>query len=63
MSNIYLKFTIEENWHSQNFDFLDLRNSSSSKKSFLLQLKYPRPGSKSARGFSIILILKETMTC
>ena len=28
-SNIYLKVTIEEkNWHSQNFDFLGLKNLS-----------------------------------
>ena len=25
MSNIYLKVTIEENWLSQNFDFLSLK--------------------------------------
>ena len=25
MSNIYLKVTIEENWRSQNFDFLSLK--------------------------------------
>ena len=28
MSNIYLKVIIEENWHSQNFDFLSLKNLS-----------------------------------
>ena len=26
MSNIYLKVTIEKNWHSHNFDFLSLKN-------------------------------------
>ena len=26
MSNISLKVTLEKNWHSQNFDFLSLRN-------------------------------------
>ena len=30
MSNIYLKVTIEKNWRSQNFDFLSLKNLSSS---------------------------------
>ena len=25
MPNIYLKVTIEKNWHSQNFDFLSLK--------------------------------------
>ena len=28
MSNIYLKVTIEKNWHSENFDFLSLKSSS-----------------------------------
>ena len=28
MSNIHLKVTIEQNWRSQNFDFLCLKNSS-----------------------------------
>ena len=28
MSNIYLKVTIEKNRHSQNFDFLSLKNLS-----------------------------------
>ena len=28
MSNIYLKVTIKKNWHSQNFDFLSLKNLS-----------------------------------
>ena len=28
MSNIYLKVTIEKNWHPQNFDFLSLKRSS-----------------------------------
>ena len=28
MSNIYLKVAIEKNWHSENFDFLSLKNSS-----------------------------------
>ena len=28
MSNIYLKVTIKKNWHSQNFDFLCLKNLS-----------------------------------
>ena len=28
MSNIYLKVTIEKNWRSQNFDFLNLKNLS-----------------------------------
>ena len=28
MSNIYLKAAVEENWHSQNFDFLSLKNLS-----------------------------------
>ena len=28
MSNIYLKFTNEKNWFSQNFDFLSLKNLS-----------------------------------
>ena len=28
MSNIYLKVTIENNWRSQNFDFLSLKNLS-----------------------------------
>ena len=28
MSNIYLKVTIEKNWHSQNIDFLSLKNLS-----------------------------------
>ena len=27
MSNVHLKITIEENWRSQNFDFLSLKNS------------------------------------
>ena len=31
MSNIYLKVTIEKNWHFQNFDFLNLKNSSPGK--------------------------------
>ena len=42
--------------HSQNFDFLGLKN-------FLLQLKNQRFGSKIERGFFIILILKGSMTC
>ena len=25
MPNIYLKVTIEKNWHSQNFDYLSLK--------------------------------------
>ena len=25
MSNVYLKVTIEKNWHSQNFNFLSLK--------------------------------------
>ena len=29
MLNIYLKVTIEKKWHSQNFDFLSLKNLSS----------------------------------
>ena len=28
MSNIHLKVIIEQNWRSQNFDFLCLKNSS-----------------------------------
>ena len=28
MSNIYLKITIDKNWCSQNFNFLNLRNLS-----------------------------------
>ena len=28
MPNIYLKVTIEKNWHSQSFDFLSLKNLS-----------------------------------
>ena len=28
MSNIHLRVTIDKNWHSQNFDFLDLNNLS-----------------------------------
>ena len=28
MPNIYLNVTIEKNWHSQNFDFLRLKNLS-----------------------------------
>ena len=28
MSNINLKATVEENWHSQNFNFLSLKNLS-----------------------------------
>ena len=28
MSIIYLKITIEKNWHCQNFDFLSLNNLS-----------------------------------
>ena len=26
MSNIHLRVTIDKNWHSQNFDFLDLNH-------------------------------------
>ena len=28
MSTVYLKVTIGKNWHSQNFDFLSLKNLS-----------------------------------
>ena len=28
MSNIYLKITIEKKWHTQNFDFRNLKGSS-----------------------------------
>ena len=28
MSNVYFKVTIEKNWRSQNFDFLNLKNLS-----------------------------------
>ena len=28
MSNIYLKVTIQKKWHSQNLDFLNLKNLS-----------------------------------
>ena len=28
MSNIYFKITIRKKWRSQNFDFLNLKNSS-----------------------------------
>ena len=28
ISNIYLKVAIDKNWHSQNFDFLSLKNLS-----------------------------------
>ena len=26
MPNIYLKVSFEKNWHTQNFDFLNLKN-------------------------------------
>ena len=28
MLNIYLKVTIEKNWHTQNFEFLSIKSSS-----------------------------------
>ena len=76
MSSIYLNFSIEKNWRSQNFEFLSSRNLSPSQfmerapihadiiefQNFLLQLKNQRSGSKTVCGFSIILILIGIMT-
>ena len=50
MSNIYLKVTIKKNWHFQNFDFLNLKNSSPGK--FL--------GSYNSRSYDWILKLLAT---
>ena len=75
MLNIYLKVTTEKNWHSQNFNFLSLKNLSPGQflrapshadtiefENFLLQIKNQRSGNKSVCGFSIILVLKEIIT-
>ena len=75
MSNIYVKVTIEKNWHSRNFDFLRSKNFSLGQfwgalthanitefSNFLLQLKNQRSGSKTVCSFSIILILKGIMS-
>ena len=62
MSNIYLKVTIEKNWHSQKCNFLSFlifkKSSSFVAKNFLLQLKNHCSGSKTVCGFSVILVLK-----
>ena len=74
MSNIFLKVTFEKKWHTQNFDFVSLKNSSlghfwgapthADITEFwnLLQLKNQRSGSKNVCDFSIIFILKGIMT-
>ena len=56
MSNIYLKVILRKN---QNFDFLSLKTSSPGQFLELLKLKNQRSGSKTARWFPIILILKK----
>ena len=75
MSNICLKVTIEKKWHTQNFDFVSLKNlfqfsfleapthaDITEFSKFLLQLKNQISGSKTLCGFSIIFILKGNMT-
>ena len=71
MLNIYLKVTIEnKNWHSQNFDFLGLKNLSPCQlwgapihkaipeiSNFLLQLKNQRSRSQTMCNFSKLKIL------
>ena len=56
MSNIYLNVILRKN---QNFDFLSLKTSSPGQFLELLKLKNQRSGSKTARWFPIILILKK----
>ena len=68
MSNIHLKVTIEKNWGSQNFFWVQKISHQVSVwevpahtdiiefQNFLLQLKNKRSGSKTLCSFSIILI-------
>ena len=51
MSNIYVKVT--KKWHTQNFDFLSLKSSSSGQ--FLGQTHADSIESKTVCGFSIII--------
>ena len=71
MSNIYLKIAINKKLRTQNFDLARFSDSSEvvpthagniEFSNFLLQLKNQRSGSKTVRGFSIILILKVIRT-
>ena len=55
MSNIYLNVILRKN---QNLDFLSLKTSSPGQFLELLKLKNQRAGSKTARWFPVILILK-----
>ena len=68
LSNIYSQAKIVKNWRFQNFDFLDLKNlspgqflDSSNSRTYHWILKLlistQRSGSKTVRGFSILLIL------
>ena len=74
MSNICLKVTIKKKWHTQNFDFVSLKNrfqfsflgapthaDITEFSKFLLQLKNQISGSKTVCDFSIIFILKGIM--
>ena len=74
MTNIYVKVTIEKNWHYQNFYFVSLKDLSPGQfcgtpihvniikfQNSLLRLKNQRSGNKAVCGFSIILILKGIM--
>ena len=75
MSNIYLKVTIEKNWRSQDFDFLNFKNSSPGQflrasthadfiefENYLLHIENQRSRSKIVCDFSVILILEGIMT-
>ena len=71
MSNIYLKIAINKKLRTQNLDLAQFSDSSEVApthadniefSNFLLQLKNQRSGSKTVRGFSIILILKVIRT-
>ena len=66
MPKIYLKVTIEENWRSQNFNFLSGWNLSPGlflrAPTHAVSLNFQTTCCKTVCGFSIILILKEIVT-
>ena len=64
MSNIYLKVTTEtfSKFRFSGFKKLISRSDIIEFQNFLLQLKNQTSGSKIVCGFSIILVLKGTMT-
>ena len=75
MSNIYLKVITEKKWHTQNFNFINLKSFSPSHFSgscnsyiyywifkLLIATYKSESGSKTVYDFSIILILKGIMT-